>query len=110
MGRPGVRRGGPFDFLGHVFYLRLCKSTNRVYANRLVEEEVLIERGPRVLRAVEIKSSTTYRPSYFDMVSKIAPEIGLGADACSVVYGGEEGFHTSRGDVVPFGESGELTE
>lgn len=74
------------------------------------EIDLLIERGPRVLRAVEIKSSTTYRPSYFDMVSKIAPEIGLGADACSVVYGGEEGFHTSRGNVVPFGESGELTE
>ena len=74
------------------------------------EIDLLIERGPRVLRAVEIKSSTTYRSSYFDTVSKIAPEIGLDAEACSVVYGGEEAFKTPRGNVVPFSESGGLAD
>lgn len=66
------------------------------------EIDLLIERGLRAVKAIEIKSSSTYKSSYFNVLSSIAPELKLGPDACSVVYGGKESVDTVRGKAVSF--------
>ena len=68
-----------------------------------------MERGARVVRAVECKSSTTYQSRYFDVLNKIAQdELSLDVRQQAVVYGGEAEAHTPRGDMVPYTRVGTL--
>lgn len=73
------------------------------------EIDLLIERGPRVVRAIECKASTTFNPKFFDMLNRISEgELGLDARSQAVVYGGDYGMEAERGDLVPFSEIGRL--
>ena len=67
------------------------------------EIDLLVEKGLKPVRAVEIKASATYNPKFFDALDRIAgPELGLGPEACSVVYGGDMSFATEHGSVAAF--------
>ena len=67
------------------------------------EIDLLVEKGLKPVRAVEIKASATYNPKFFDALDRVAgPELGLDSEACSVVYGGDMSFTTEHGSVVAF--------
>ena len=67
------------------------------------EIDVVIEKGPCPFAAVEIKSSTTFRSKYFDVLERIASrELDLDADHRCVVYAGEDELSTRRGGLVPY--------
>lgn len=73
------------------------------------EVDILIERGTRVERAIECKSSTTYQTRYFESLNEIAgKELGLGVRSQAVVYGGGSSVSTPRGDMIPYPEIGTL--
>lgn len=73
------------------------------------EIDLLVEKGPRVVRAVECKASTTYNSRFFDTLEKVGrEELGLGSTELAVVYGGREHLSTSRGTLVPYRSIGEL--
>lgn len=75
------------------------------------EVDILIERGMRVERAIECKSSTTYQTRYFETLNKIAErELGLNVRSEAVVYGGTSAVRTPRGDMVPYTEIGTLLD
>nr|WP_156063777.1 DUF4143 domain-containing protein [Collinsella aerofaciens] len=67
------------------------------------EIDLLVQRGLRAVEAVEIKSSATYKPKYFDALAGISErDLGLGPSARAVVYGGNENAETQRGGLVSF--------
>lgn len=73
------------------------------------EIDVVLEKGPVPSRAIEIKSSSTFRPRYFDTLSRIAPaELGLAPERCAVVYGGDESLESAKGSLVSFRDAGGL--
>lgn len=73
------------------------------------EIDVVIEKGPLPVKAIEIKSSTTYRSKYFDVLERIAPhDLKLSLDHCAVVYGGNEFIQTKRGLLIPFKDTASL--
>lgn len=73
------------------------------------ENDLLVERGPRIARAVEMKSSATYNSRYFDVLGKVAGgELGLPASQRAVIYGGSERLHTESGDLIPYFEASTL--
>lgn len=72
------------------------------------EIDLLVEKGLRAVKAIEIKSSATYKSSYFDALAKIAPDLGLQPDACDVIYGGEDRVNTTRGTCLSFHEMDEV--
>lgn len=73
------------------------------------EIDLLIERGRNIARAVECKSSATYRSRYFETLNRIAEErLGLNAAQQAVVYGGEECLSTRMGELVAWAEIGRL--
>lgn len=109
------------EFWGHLFEAAvIAEVVKRFYARGRMpnlafwrdtnrnEIDLLVERGLRAIRAIEIKSSMTYKTSYFDVVAKIAPDLGLGPDAYGVVYGGEESVDTARGRALSFRHVEEL--
>lgn len=67
------------------------------------EIDVIVEKGPLPIAAIEIKSSSTFRRKYFDILSRIAPnELGLQSINCSVVYAGSEVLSRDFGNLVPY--------
>lgn len=67
------------------------------------EIDVVVEKGPSPFAAIEIKSSSTFRGKYFDVLDRIAPsELGLDVDRRYVVYAGDDGLSTPRGRLVPY--------
>ena len=73
------------------------------------EIDLLIERGPKVLRAIEVKSSATYNTRYFDILNRIGgTKLELSPDQRAVVYGGTEHLHTNNGELIPYFEVGSL--
>lgn len=73
------------------------------------EIDLLIERGRDVARAVECKSSATYRSRYFETLNRIAGErLELDAKRQAVVYGGAECLSTRMGELVAWAEIGRL--
>lgn len=73
------------------------------------EIDLLIERGRNIARAVECKSSATYRSRYFETLNRIAEErLELNAAQQAVVYGGEECLSTRMGELVAWAEMGRL--
>lgn len=72
------------------------------------EIDLLVERGLKAVRAIEVKASSTYKSSHFDVLAKLAPELKLEPEACNVVYSGAETVTTSRGTAIPFRNISEL--
>lgn len=73
------------------------------------EIDLLVEKGPRVVRAIECKASTTYNSRFFDTLDKVGREdLGLGPEALAVVYGGDEALSSARGSLVPYRSIGTL--
>ena len=73
------------------------------------EIDILIERGPRVVKAIECKASTAFNPKFFDTLNKIASEeLGLDARSQAVVYGGDMEVESERGNLVPYSAVGSL--
>lgn len=67
------------------------------------EIDLLVQRGLRAVKSVEVKSSATYKPKYFDALTGISErDLGLGPSARAVVYGGNENAETKRGGLVSF--------
>ena len=55
------------------------------------------------MKSVEVKSSATYKPKYFDALTGISErDLGLDPSARAVVYGGNENAETQRGGLVSF--------
>lgn len=73
------------------------------------EIDLLVERGPRIAHAVEMKSSATYNSQYFDVLGKVAGgELGLPASQRTVICGGSERLHTENGELIPYFETSSL--
>lgn len=72
------------------------------------EIDLIIEKGGRPWRAVEVKSSATYRPSYFSVLDKLGDSMELSPRDRYVVYGGLESFETRHGQVVGLADVGRL--
>lgn len=69
------------------------------------EVDLLLERGLKACKAIEIKSSTTYRAKYFDVLTRVAEgDLKLDSPDRAVIYGGETGLQTARGELVSFRE------
>lgn len=67
------------------------------------EVDVIMEKGLRPVRALEIKSSSTFRNKFFDTIRTVAiGELGLDTERCAVVYGGEETLETPFGALVSY--------
>ena len=67
------------------------------------EIDVIAEKGPAPFAAIEIKSSSTFRSKYFDVLERIVPsELGLDESRRYVVYAGEDDLSTPRGKLVPY--------
>lgn len=64
----------------------------------------LIERGPNLVRTIEVKSSTTCRPKHFRHLDTIVKEFGVPVDRRMVVYAGNDTFETSHGLVCALGD------
>jgi hypothetical protein len=72
------------------------------------EIDFILDKGGRPFRAIEVKSSSTYKPAFFGTMDKLAGAMGLASDARIVVYGGAERFDTSHGRVAPLSDVAEL--
>lgn len=72
------------------------------------EVDLIIEKGGRPLYAVEVKSSSSFNPKSFEILEDLAPDFGLPVDNRFVVYGGEESFSTSHGQVIGITDLGRL--
>ena len=67
------------------------------------EVDLVVERGLRAVRALEVKSGITYRSKHFAALVDIAQhELGLDPTECAVVYGGDVEADTSRGRAAPY--------
>lgn len=77
-----------------------------------VEVDLIVEKGPRPMRAFEIKASRTFNSRYFDVLDRIATaELGMQAGDYAVVYGGVETVETLRGRMLSLGDvSAELSK
>jgi uncharacterized protein len=72
------------------------------------EIDLIIEKGGRPRRAIEVKSSATYKASAFGAIDRLADDMGLGLEERFVVYGGSEPIETSHGTVVGLADLGRL--
>ena len=73
------------------------------------EIDILVEKGLRAVKAIEIKPSATFRPTYFDILASVATTgPSLPPEACSVVYGGDETMGAARGRLVSWRETSSL--
>lgn len=68
------------------------------------EIDIPIERGPNLVWAIEVKSSTTYYPKYFRHLETVAEELGVPVERRMVVYAGDDTFETSHGLVCALGD------
>ena len=67
------------------------------------EIDLVVRRGLRPAKAIEIKSSATYKSRFFDMLRQVAPsELGLDEKDCYVVYAGDEELHPAGGSLVSY--------
>lgn len=66
------------------------------------EIDLIVERGGAIDGIVEVKSSSTYRPSAFATMERLAPMFGVGEDHRYLLYAGDESFDTRHGHVLGF--------
>jgi len=69
------------------------------------EVGLIIEDGPAI-RAIEIKSSETVNPQFFDGIRWFCGQTGLSPENCTLVYGGTEEYAYSAGQVFPWKRAG----
>lgn len=74
------------------------------------EVDFITERGGRPQYAIEVKSSSTYRPRAFENLEDIAPLMGVDEQHRFLVYAGEESFPTKHGKVLSFSDLGTLAQ
>lgn len=72
------------------------------------EIDLIIERGGTPRYALEVKSSSIYRPKAFANLEDMGPVMGLPPQNRFVVYGGDETFSTKHGQVIGIGGLGRL--
>lgn len=72
------------------------------------EIDLLVEKGGTLRYAVEIKASTTYDSHAFGPINDLAPQLGLDAAHCAVVYGGGESFDTRFGRMLTIDQLDQL--
>lgn len=70
------------------------------------EIDILVERGPTLTWAIEVKSSSTYYPKYFRHLDTVANELGVPPERRMVVYAGDETYQTSHGLVCSLRDLG----
>ena len=103
----GPRRGALFECMV------VCELVKGAYARGLRpslsfyrdsngrEIDVLVERGGRVVWAIEVKSSSTYSPKWFKNLDAVGGLLGVDEGHRLVACGLDEGFETKHGRVVP---------
>jgi predicted AAA+ superfamily ATPase len=64
------------------------------------EVDLIVERGGQIQQAIEIKSSTTFRTSYFDGLKEFSQRSGLDTSKLKVIYAGDEDRKTSSGEAI----------
>lgn len=64
------------------------------------EIDLIVEKGGHPWQLIEIKSSTTYRPSAFATLTDLGDTLQVPEERRYVVYGGTERFDTRHGHVV----------
>lgn len=64
------------------------------------EVDLIIERGPRPVDIIEVKSSSTYSPKFSKTVTELGELMGIAPEHRHVVYAGEESFRTSAANIV----------
>ena len=64
------------------------------------EIDILVERGGRIIWAVEVKSSSTYSPKWFRNLDAVGDLLGVDEGHRIVACGLDEGFETKHGRVV----------
>jgi len=69
------------------------------------EVDLIIEEGPTI-QAVEIKSSETVAPQFFDRLRWFCGQTGLSPENCTLVYGGTEEYAYSAGQVFSWKRAG----
>ena len=75
------------------------------------EIDLVVRRGLKPAKAIEIKSSATYKSRFFDMLRQVAPsELGLDEKDCYVVYAGDEELHPAGGSLVSYRKLHELVQ
>ncbi|WP_225431660.1 ATP-binding protein [Bifidobacterium platyrrhinorum] len=72
------------------------------------EIDFIIEKGGQPKYAIEVKSSSTYRPKAFENLEDLAPVMGLDPEHRFVIYGGNETFETRHGQVIGIDNVNEL--
>ncbi len=68
------------------------------------EADIVVEKGGRPVRIVEVKASATYKPAALSAIDKIGERMQVAAGGRFVVYGGDEAIETGRGSVIGLGE------
>lgn len=66
------------------------------------EIDLIIDKGGKIERAIEIKASSTYDPRWFANIDKLSIEMELPVQAREVVYSGENSIETKRGTLSSF--------
>ncbi|MBE6469945.1 MAG: ATP-binding protein [Coriobacteriaceae bacterium] len=64
------------------------------------EIDLVIEKGARPSALIEVKSSATYAPKFFNTLSELAELMDVPVGRRYVVYAGDESFDTKKGEVV----------
>ena len=72
------------------------------------EIDLIIERGGQPQYAIEVKSSSTYRPKSFENLENLAPLMGVDPQHRFIVYGGDEAIDTRHGHVIGINDVGRL--
>lgn len=67
--------------------------------NHKREVDLIIEKGGKLEQAVEIKSSTTFKSSYFDTLNDFGNWANLSPEKQVVLYAGDTNMQTSKGVV-----------
>ena len=72
------------------------------------EIDLVVEKGGRPARLVEVKASATYKASALSTIDKLGDAMQVGVDGRFVVYGSDEMMETTRGTVVGLTDVGRI--
>lgn len=101
--RGALFEGAVIEEVAKVYYARGRKPHFYFWRDSAGHEiDLIIGKGSQVVWAIEIKSSSTYAPGFFENLDKIGSQLEVAIDHRVVVYGGQDWFETSHGIVCPF--------
>ena len=72
------------------------------------EIDIILERGPQIQYAIEVKASHTYDAHAFATINSLAQQLQLTTEQEVVVYGGDQSFDTKFGKLVTVAGLNEL--